>query len=272
MRPRTSDPMNIRPLELLFALLLVSLLAGCAAGGAHHSAAPARIAPLAAPKPPDWTGSFQGTLPCADCVGIRTRVQLAADASYRLERLHLGRTDTPAVEEGVYSVDEPTRIITLTPSAGEATRYLAGGDRLFALDADGQRIRGDLEAHYHLLRETAAESADALAAISGRWRVAFLVGVAPDALGEIVISFGQDGSLVAESACGQRHASFRLAPAGSIRMTPLTPGGRCAGDVGAARLAVALRRSDAFSLVDGELVLMLDGYVPQLRARPDGAR
>ncbi len=264
--------MNARPIRMLSVLLLALVAAGCATVGARHAATPARIAPLATPKPPEWIGAFQGTLPCADCVGIRTRLALAADGSYRMERSYLGRSDTPALETGSFSVDLATRIVTLAPSAGQPTRYLAGGDRLFALDLDGRRIRGDLEAHYHLLRETATESADALATIGGRWQVAYLNGVAPDALGEVLLDFADDGALVVVAACGQRHASFRLAAAGSIRMTPLTPGGRCAGDFVAARLAVALRRSDTFGVVDGELSLMLDGHVPQLRARRDGPR
>jgi uncharacterized lipoprotein NlpE involved in copper resistance len=41
-----------------------------------------------------------GTLPCADCEGIRTTITLREDETFDRERLYLGKSDTAKSDSG----------------------------------------------------------------------------------------------------------------------------------------------------------------------------
>ncbi|MFX6794395.1 copper resistance protein NlpE N-terminal domain-containing protein, partial [Acinetobacter baumannii] len=38
----------------------------------------------------DWDGKYKGTLPCADCEGIKTELELKDDKTYELTETYLG--------------------------------------------------------------------------------------------------------------------------------------------------------------------------------------
>ena len=46
----------------------------------------------------DWDGIYSGILPCADCEGIKTDIQLHKDGTYRMARKYLGMGDSQAHE------------------------------------------------------------------------------------------------------------------------------------------------------------------------------
>ena len=65
----------------LTCTLTVALLAGCT----PSKPISARSVPVdnhTARNALDWPGSYEGTLPCADCPGIRTRLTLMKDGRY----------------------------------------------------------------------------------------------------------------------------------------------------------------------------------------------
>ncbi|WP_168203207.1 copper resistance protein NlpE [Marinobacter fonticola] len=136
-------------MRLLFCLLSVALLAGCAANARDASLKP--------------YGVWQGTLPCADCSGIDTRLTLYKDPYlYRLEETYLGRQSEPVVYEGEWvllpPVDnmDPGRV-SLKSAAEEPLRQwqrLPRGN-LEMLGRDGQPIRSDLS--YTLQRRRVSE-------------------------------------------------------------------------------------------------------------------
>ena len=40
---------------------------------------------------PTWLGVYQDTLPCPDCIGILTRLDLHRDSTYKLSSVYLGK-------------------------------------------------------------------------------------------------------------------------------------------------------------------------------------
>ncbi len=40
---------------------------------------------------PSWMGSYQDTLPCADCPGILTRIDFKSDSTYKKSIVYLGK-------------------------------------------------------------------------------------------------------------------------------------------------------------------------------------
>lgn len=95
----------------------------------------------------DWTGSYKGTLPCADCTGIEMLVSLYSDNTYRVLRRYAGRGDDLIEEKGTFEWDQQGRFITLST---DNSKYLVGENRLFYLDKDGHRITGALAENYIL--------------------------------------------------------------------------------------------------------------------------
>jgi copper homeostasis protein (lipoprotein) len=99
----------------------------------------------------DWHGVYVGTLPCADCEGIRTRIELRGDGSFRRSLVYLGKDERSFEDSGAFTWDDAGLRITLAGVEAEsAQRYHVGEHVLFHLDREGQRITGDLAAAYRL--------------------------------------------------------------------------------------------------------------------------
>ncbi len=99
----------------------------------------------------DWPGTYEGTLPAADCPGIETTLVLAADGGYTLRMEYLER-NTAFDEKGTFRVEG--NLLTLVPSdGGQPGYYRVEENRLRHLDADRQPITGELADHYVLQKK-----------------------------------------------------------------------------------------------------------------------
>ncbi|MFQ6370260.1 copper resistance protein NlpE [Shewanella sp. YIC-542] len=97
----------------------------------------------------DWNGRYQGTLPCADCEGIETSLTLNLDGSYQLQQRYLGREQPAHQDVGNIRWDASGSKITLM----DGSQFMVGENQLFMLDQNGQRIEGNLAAHYRLAKQ-----------------------------------------------------------------------------------------------------------------------
>src|SRR5699024_4503628 len=87
----------------------------------------------------DWSGTYKGTLPCADCPGIEVELTLNSDLTYTSTMEYLER-DTTHEEEGTFEWNESGSDITLYDNGKEESgKYKVGENRLFFLDEDGNR-------------------------------------------------------------------------------------------------------------------------------------
>jgi heat shock protein HslJ/uncharacterized lipoprotein NlpE involved in copper resistance len=100
----------------------------------------------------DWPGTYVGTVPCADCEGIRTTITLRADGSFERELLYLGKSASPVQESGQFSWNDAGSVVTLDAGDGAGQMYQVGENQLFHLDQSGGRITGDLADRYVLGR------------------------------------------------------------------------------------------------------------------------
>ena len=99
----------------------------------------------------DWIGTYQGTLPCADCPGIRYTITLNGDDTYLLKTRYLEKGDSVFTESGAFTWDDNGAKITL---ADRGERFQVGENQLFHLDMEGNRITGELADHYMLTKLT----------------------------------------------------------------------------------------------------------------------
>lgn len=98
----------------------------------------------------DWAGVYEGTLPCADCEGIETVIELKDDHTYVAYYKYLGNPgNNKFTEKGAFTWDETGSNVTLK-SENETTLFKVGENQLFMLTQDGEINTGELADFYVL--------------------------------------------------------------------------------------------------------------------------
>ena len=101
----------------------------------------------------DWSGTYNGVTPCADCEGIETKITLNADLTFTLKIEYLGKGDGNVFQEaGSFVWDKTGGIISLEGFKGGPSQYKVGENRLIQLDMEGNVITGDLAEKYVLIK------------------------------------------------------------------------------------------------------------------------
>ena len=137
-------------------ILAVALALVACGGNAQRKAATADSQETVAAAPDmhtaetslDYLGTYEGTLPAADCPGIQTTLTLDPDGTYTLHMEYIDR-DAEFDEKGVFSVKE--NLLTLTQlDDGSEEYYKVEENRLRMLDAEKQPVTGALAENYVL--------------------------------------------------------------------------------------------------------------------------
>lgn len=68
-------------------------------------------------------GTYEGTLPAADCPGIKTVLTINADSTYELKQDYIDRKDGHDEASGVLQVLDGNVLMLVRPSSGEHTFY-----------------------------------------------------------------------------------------------------------------------------------------------------
>ena len=87
-----------------------------------------------------FAGNFSGTLPCADCPGIDTTLELHTDGTFMLMETYQERKVEPGMLEGTWTAEENGSRIRLDPnSKSEQDRLYAANshDQITQLGSDG---------------------------------------------------------------------------------------------------------------------------------------
>jgi hypothetical protein len=85
------------------------------------------------------SGTFEGTLPCADCPGLKTLITLNPDGTFYMEETYLERSDEPVITEGEWILSGD--IITFTAGDYEFEYKLISDDEI-RWAPDGEEITG----------------------------------------------------------------------------------------------------------------------------------
>jgi len=110
-------------------------------------------------KKMDWPGIYNGFLPCADCMGLKTSLALNKNGSYILITQYVGKSPRDFVEKGKYNVDEAGQTISLIPrKGGDTHQYRIGDGQLAQLDGNGKAYTGDQASRYILRRTDVTEN------------------------------------------------------------------------------------------------------------------
>lgn len=110
----------------------------------------------------DWSGTYYGVMPCADCEGIATTIHINEDETYEMHMNYLGKDDNNTfVYNGQFEWDESGNIITLEGIDSGPNHYQVGENNLIQLDMEKNRITGEL-AEMYVLSKKVLSSEEAL--------------------------------------------------------------------------------------------------------------
>lgn len=99
----------------------------------------------------DYTGTYTGITPCADCEGIEVSLTLNGDSSYTHSMLYLGKSDVkPVVTNGKYTWTTDGSTVALVGLEGSANKFKVGEGQIWQLDMSGKKIEGELAEKYIL--------------------------------------------------------------------------------------------------------------------------
>lgn len=93
------------------------------------------------PAPAEWVGLYADTLPCADCPGIYTMLELRYDSTYVLREEYLERDSIPDGTIGTWTTDGNKLVLR---TLGEPMYWSREGDGLRRLDMEGNPIESPL--------------------------------------------------------------------------------------------------------------------------------
>jgi heat shock protein HslJ len=176
----------------------------------------------------DYIGVYEGILPCADCEGIETILQLENDESYILNTIylvktkHINKTKKSNNEvRGVYTWNDAGNTIVLSGIENAPNQFFVGENYLTQLDMDGNKIEGDLAEKYVLQKiSESAESTPVSPTDEVRdnqlefkkWRLVELNGVKVSNSKDkpMFIQFNKENRYAAFAGCNNMMGSYEI--------------------------------------------------------------
>ena len=101
----------------------------------------------------DYTGVYKGVLPCADCSGITTILELKENETYSLQTSYQGKSGKIFEEKGRFQWNDKGNTIVLSDIKNAPNQYFVGENTLTQLDMSGEKITGELASNYVLRKE-----------------------------------------------------------------------------------------------------------------------
>jgi uncharacterized lipoprotein NlpE involved in copper resistance len=100
----------------------------------------------------DVAGKYKGVLPCADCEGMETIIELKSDSTYVREINYLGKKRNTFTATGKWTWVNAF-VINLGSIKEGPNRYFVAEGKLIQLDMSGNRITGNLADQYELKKQ-----------------------------------------------------------------------------------------------------------------------
>lgn len=99
-------------------------------------------------------GTYEGTLPAADCPGIKTVLTINADSTYELKQDYIERKDGHDEASGVLQVLDGNVLMLVRPSSGEHTFYKVKDSKSIVMtDSLGNEAEGEMAKLYVLTKK-----------------------------------------------------------------------------------------------------------------------
>lgn len=100
------------------------------------------------------SGTYEGTLPAADCPGIKTVLTIKADSTYQLQQDYIDKKNGHDEASGVFKVLDGKRLMLVRPSSGEQTYYkVKDNNSIVMTDSLGVEPEGETAKLYVLKKK-----------------------------------------------------------------------------------------------------------------------
>lgn len=100
----------------------------------------------------NWVGDYKGLLPCADCEGIETELELKANNTYELSEEYVGKQSDEFKAKGSFSFDaDQSNVITLD-NQGQNRKFFIGDNFVELRDMQTGKAL-DSKLNYKLMKE-----------------------------------------------------------------------------------------------------------------------
>lgn len=215
----------------------------------------------------DWNGTYQGTLPCADCDGIKIRLTLTSEGEFNRTRTYLGKEEFGSTDSGTFEWNEAGSEITLRPLEGDPQGYQVGENRLFFLDREGKRITGQLAAQYVLVKNRPDYQLE-----NKKWILTELMGKEIEAEGDQPAAFlyfdRETARVSGNNSCNAITGTYELKAGNRIVFGRLASTMMACPDMETPdQFNEVLERADNYAIADGVLSLNKARMAPMARFR-----
>ncbi len=166
----------------------------------------------------DWPGTYIGMVPCADCEGILTQIQLKADNTYEMATQYMGKSKEIYRKKGAIEWNasgNKFRLVGANTPSGDM-HYQVGENVLIQLDQQGKRIEGELAEIYRLPKYNADNDVR-----EKYWKLIELDGkpitVSEDQKREAHIVLKFSSRVIGSTGCNRLTGSYTLEEGNRIR-------------------------------------------------------
>ena len=166
----------------------------------------------------DWAGTYSGIIPCADCSGIQTTVEITKNETYKVSQSYLGKEkDNLFDSSGKFTWNKEGSAITF--GAGEdMMKFQVGEGMLIMLDREGNKITGDLAENYILTKSD-------MNLVEKYWKLTELFGqpvTTPEGGKEAHMILKMEGNRVNGNAgCNSFNGTYTLKPGNRISFSQM---------------------------------------------------
>lgn len=99
-------------------------------------------------------GTYEGTLPAADCPGIKTVLTINADSTYQLKQDYIDKKDGHDEASGIFKVLDGKVLMLVRPSTDEQTFYkVKDANSIIMTDSMGVEPEGETAKLYVLKKK-----------------------------------------------------------------------------------------------------------------------
>lgn len=170
----------------------------------------------------DWEGTYEGTLPCADCVGIKTTLTLFADGTFERTQDYLGKNGTPFTDNGKFEWNEGGSLISLIDN-NDNQKYQVGENQLFHLDNSGNLIKGNLSEKYILRKLNDETVVNNLGFEDKKWLLVSFMGkeVKQNEVDYYIIFHSKEKRLNTKVGCNVMNAGYKLTHELGLKIEPI---------------------------------------------------
>ncbi|GHV55666.1 hypothetical protein FACS1894182_00420 [Bacteroidia bacterium] len=211
-----------------------------------------------------WTGTYYGTIPCADCPGINVELTLNSDLTYSMKRIYQDRQSIFS-NSGKFTWNKAGTDIDLKDikEYGAFQHFLVQDEKLILLSMTGDIMAGVNMNDYTLTKNKPVSASDGLT--NKYWKLVEIMG-RPVTASEAHIQFKTDGTVNGSLGCNTFRGSYTTPQETRIQFSQLVTTLKMCIDMSVEDdLKQVLEKADSYSLSGNQLILNRARMAPLAR-------